>query len=100
MGQVEEDLKKAGAVVYAISDEDPAALKGMKSKETPGDTFVYLSDKDASAAKFYAGQYEGKSTLKPATYVIDKTGKIVFAYADENYSIRAGADEVLKALRK
>lgn len=35
----------------------------------------------------------------PATYVIDKTGKIVFAYANEDYKVRTQPQEIIDFLR-
>ncbi|MCB9771089.1 MAG: redoxin domain-containing protein [Candidatus Omnitrophica bacterium] len=36
----------------------------------------------------------------PATYIIDTNGKIVFAYANEDYKIRTSSEEILEELKK
>lgn len=100
MGNIETELKKAGATVYAISNEEPADLKKMKDAEKLGDTFVFLSDTKAIGADLYAGHYTGKTMLKPATFVINKHGKIAYAYVGEDYKVRAGAQAVLGAVKK
>lgn len=100
MGKITGELKAAGAVVYAISNEGPGSLQQMKTAEGLDDTFVFLSDVDAKAAGNYAGHYADQGTLKPATYVIDKSGNIAFAYQGEDYKVRADAQAVLAAVQK
>ena len=97
---MEKEIKKAGAVVYALSNEEAAALKKMKDAEKLGDTFVFLSDKEAKGADLYAGHYNGQTMLKPATFVIGKNGNIAFAYVGEDYKVRASAQTVLQALTR
>jgi peroxiredoxin len=72
----------------------------MKDAEKLGDVFVFLSDANATAAAKYAGHYPDKPVLNPATFVIGKSRRIVYAYVDpENYRVRAGADAVLQAVK-
>ncbi len=100
MGKIEAELKKAGATVYALSNEPASALGKMKDAEKLGDAFVFLSDREAKGADLYAGHYDGQTMLKPATFVIGKNGKIVYAYVGEDYKVRAGAQTVLQAVQK
>ncbi len=100
MGKIETELKTAGAVVYALSNEEAGDLKKMKDAEKLGDTFVFLSDLTAKAAGNYAGHYAGKTMLNPATFVIGKNGKIVYAYVGEDFKVRADAQAVLQAVKK
>ncbi len=100
MGKIETDLKAAGAIVYAISNEGSADLEKMKADEKLGDTFVFLSDKDSRVADRYAGHYPGQATLKPATIVVGTASRIVYAFFDENYRVRAAAQDVLAAVRQ
>ena len=99
LGQHREEFTKSGAAVFAISDEDAPALKQMRDRHKL-DFITFLSDKKGTAARKYAGVYEGKTTLKPGTFVIDKDKKIIYAYVDEDYKGRGAADEVLEAVRK
>jgi peroxiredoxin len=100
LGKIEADLKKAGAIVYAISNEQSGDLKKMKDAEKLGDSFVFLSDTVAKTADMYAGHYDGKTILKPATFVIGKNRKIIYAYVGEDFKIRASAQVVLEAVKK
>lgn len=100
LGQIESKLKAAHAVVYCISCEQTDALAKMKKYAKLGDTFVLLSDPDAKAANLYAGHAPDQKTLNPATFVIDKQGKIIFAFQGENIQQRAEAQDVLAAVQK
>ncbi len=100
MAKIEQELKKAGAIVYAISNEDAPALKKMKQAEKLGDTFVFLSDREAKAADKYAGHEPKGTLLKSATFVIARDGKISYAYIGEDFRIRAAAQSVLSAVKK
>jgi peroxiredoxin len=98
LGQKKAEFEQSGAAFYALSDEDAPALIQMRDHEKV-DFITFLSDKHGEAARKYAGVYTGKTTLKPATFVIDKHRKILYAYLDENYRVRAAADDVLAAVR-
>ena len=99
MGKIESDLKQAGATVYALSNEGGNDLKKMKESTKLGDTFVFLSDSETKGANMYAGHYNGQTMLNPATFVIGKNGKIVYANVGEDYKVRAGAQAVLEAVK-
>lgn len=93
------DFERAGAAVYAISDEGGAKLNQMRDAEHLG--FVsFLSDPDGAAAKKYAGLYPGSMTHQPGSFVIDRGGKIVYAYANQDYKSRAATSAMLQAVRK
>jgi peroxiredoxin len=81
--------------VYCISNEGAEDLKKMKEAHKLGDTFVFVSDKDAKGADNYAGHYAGKTMLNPATFVVGKNGKIAYAYVGEDYRVRADSKTVL-----
>jgi hypothetical protein len=99
LGQSKAELEKAGAAVFALSDEGPEPLRQMRDRNQ-ADSITFLSDAKGEAARKYAGTYPGKTTLKPATFVIDKNGKIVYAYLNEDYRTRAATDAVVAAVRK
>ncbi len=89
---------QSGAAVYAISDEDPAAQQKMQD-EHGLDFITFLSDKAGTAAHKYAGVYEGRTTLKPAVFVIGKNGKVKYAYINENFRLRAADRDILQAVK-
>ena len=98
LGADKAAFAKSGAAVYAISDEDPAAQKKMQ--EQHGLKFVtFLSDKTGTAARQYAGVYDGKTTLKPAVFVVGRDKKVHYAYCNENFRLRAADQDVLKAVQ-
>jgi peroxiredoxin len=99
LGQRETDLVAAGAAVFALSDEDAPALQQMRDRNKVG-FITFLSDKSGEAARKYAGTYPGKTTLKPATFVVDKGKKIILSYLNEDYRTRAATDAVVEAVRK
>ena len=37
------------------------------------------------------GHYNGQTMLNPATFVMGKDGKIIYAYVGEDYKVRASA---------
>lgn len=93
------DFERAGAAVYAISSEDSAKLNQMRDVQHLG--FVsFLSDPDGAAAKKYAGLYPGSMTHQPGSFVIDKRGKIVYTYVNQDYKSRAATTAMLQAVRK
>ncbi len=93
------DIQQSGAAVYAISNEDAAKLNQMRDAEKLG--FVtFLSDPDGAAAKKYAGLYPGSMTHQPGSFVIDKHGKIVYAYVNQDYKSRAATTAMLQAVEK
>ena len=98
LGADKAAFAQSGAAVYAVSDEDPAAQKKMQDQH--GLSFVtFLSDKTGAAARKYAGVYDGKTTLKPAVFVIGRDKKVRYAYINENFRLRAADQDVLKAVQ-
>lgn len=97
LGADKAAFAKSGAAVYAISDEDPAAQQKMQAQH--GLDFVtFLSDHAGAAARKYAGVYAGKTTLKPAVFVVGRDKKVRYAYINENFRLRAADQDVLKAV--
>ncbi len=114
-------IVKKGAVVIAISPEKPENTTGTKTKNELG--FNVLSDAEYAFEKKIGVAYElpenlrsvykefgldlpalngGTSWMLPvaATYVVDKKGKIVYAFVDADYKVRAPMPDVLAALDK
>jgi len=114
------DFKALGATILVVSVDKPEystktvqddAL-GFKVISDPGteilekyNVIYHVSDE---LAEKYLNEYkidlEKHSGRKdhviaiPATYVIDKTGKIVFGYANEDYKVRTEPQEILNFL--
>jgi len=115
-----EDFKSLGASIVAISvDLQENAAKSVEEKQLG---FTVISDPEADLLQLYnlvfqvpddvVKQYEeygidlnaasGRDDHVisiSATYVIDRSGKIVFANANKDYKVRPSIDEILEALR-
>jgi len=114
------DFKSFGTSIVAISvDLQENAAKSVEEKELG---FTVISNPEADLLELYnlvfqvpddiVKQYEEYGIdLKaasgrddhvisiPATYVIDRTGHIVFANANRDYTVRPSIDEILEVLQ-
>lgn len=93
------DMERAGAAVYAISNEAAPKLNQMRDTLRVG--FVtFLSDPDGKAAALYAGLYPNSPVHQPGSFVIDKRGKIVYAYVNQDYKSRAATTSMVRAAER
>lgn len=110
--EIEQDLKKLGYTIIAISTDSPENLQqtGMKQKLT----YTLLSDADLSVSKqfgiaykapknydgFLPGASGGKNTDKllpvPSVFILNKKGNIRFEYINPDMTQRLSAP-LLKA---
>lgn len=116
-----EEVRALGAEVIAITPEAPEQALGTASKHELG--FTVLSDVRGEAAKAFdlgftldeatQKKYKGygidlaeSNAMKnwdlviPATYVVDSSGVIRYAYVNEDYKQRADAEDVIEVLRQ
>ena len=115
------EFKDLGVTILAVSVDKPQYAQKTVQDDALG--FEVISDPGAEILEKYnviyrvppdlANKYlnEYKIDLQihsgrndhiiavPATYVIDKTGKIVFAYANEDYKVRTQPQEIIDFLR-
>lgn len=119
--ELNERVEKAGAQILAVSPDTDEMIK--KTRETNGlmgfdivsdkghaiaSQFGLVYDLDSDVAKqlkssgidlaAYQGDDKADLTI-PATYVIDKQGKIIFSYVDADYRNRTDPEEVIRAIR-
>ncbi len=115
------EFKKLGAELVAISPQSPEKTEWTETKNQL--TFTVLSDPDNTTAKKYHLVYRVGAATKnmyrltgidieksnassiaelpvPATYLIDRDGKIVYHFVDANIQSRANSEDILKALQK
>lgn len=114
------EIKEKGASLIALTPELPD--HSLATTEKHNLKFEVLSDVGNKVAKEYGiayqlkpevavkyqnsfglHQYNGDKSNElpiPATYIIDKSGKIVYAFVDEDYTKRANPEELLKILEK
>lgn len=114
------DIEAAGGTVVAITPEYPdesitTVEKHKLEYEVLSDPGLVLAKKmglvfelPASADSAFAGfglnlkehNHSDKSELPiPATYVVNKGGKIVYAFLDVDYTYRAEPSEIIEALK-
>jgi peroxiredoxin len=123
LGEIQENLQQLmekGATVVAVSPEKPEYLQ--KTAVKTGVRFSLLYDKDYQIADAYDVTFQPGSLSKiiyntllgaklkeahsddsqqlpiPATYVIDRKGKIVWRHFDSDYKKRSTVDEIVRAL--
>jgi peroxiredoxin len=114
------EIQALGASLVAITPEKPD--NSLSTAEKNALAFNACSDLDLSVARSYGLVFELYEELKPvyrtvakdlsewnasgtwelpipATYVIDRTGKIRLAYVDANYATRLEPQVILETLR-
>lgn len=97
-----DDLERLGARVLAISVDTAPDNADLKRKlKLP---FPVLSDPDHTAIDRYAGTEErlraGVAIGKPATFVLDRHGDIVWSYVGVDYGDRPLFGEVFEQLER
>nr|WP_315166340.1 peroxiredoxin-like family protein [uncultured Flavobacterium sp.] len=120
--QKAEQIEAAGAKLIAVSSESYDNV--AKTKEQTGANFIIISDSDGSIRNAFDVNYKVtedyhamiQDKLKasiaetnankqaelpvPATFIIDKTGKIVYKQFNPDYKVRATVDDILNNLPK
>lgn len=115
------DISAAGGKLVAVSVENPDASMAIAKKNEV--QFTVLSDPNLDTAKKFGIVYDLSPDLDKAyrdygldiakhnamarpelplavTYVIDKTGKITYAYIEADYKKRAEPDVIIDELKK
>ncbi len=121
LGQRMSDIRTAGGSLVAISVENPDTSMTVAKKNEV--LFPVLSDPNLDVARQFgivyemppatAAQYKSRgldlatrnSMTKPelplgATYIIDKKGKIIYAFIETDFKKRAEPDLIIETLRK
>lgn len=76
--------------------DDPA--KNGALAERLGLEFPVLSDPELSTIRAWGVEHEGKDIALPATLVVDRSGKIAWAYVGDNPRDRPVLDTVISVL--
>jgi peroxiredoxin Q/BCP len=99
-----EEFKKLGAEVLMVYP-GPSAVLQEKAEEFSQDfilpdNFTFTLDPDYSMINKYGLRWEAKrETAYPSTFVIDKSGKIVFSKISMKHGGRSKVEEVIKVLK-
>lgn len=98
------DLEAAGAYVVALSYDEPDALRDFA--EAHEIAFRLLSDPDSEVIKQFGilntliaqDDHPWYGIPFPGTYVIDADGVVTHKFFDSNLAVRAGPEQLLRAL--
>jgi peroxiredoxin len=109
-------LRKLGFQILAVSTDTPDKLRTTLEKNQLD--YTLLSDAKAEIATLFGLQYQvvsgylnhvkndhktdlvaqnGGLLLTPAAYLVDRSGRIRFAYVNNNFTVRVGQDKLLEA---
>ena len=114
------EFEKLGAKLITISPEKPD--NSLSTVEKNNLEFEVLTDTDNKLAREFGIVFEFPEYLEdtyngfgldlkkhnntskvelplPATYVVDKSGTIRYAFADEDYTMRANPEDILEVLK-
>lgn len=86
----------------AISVDAPEVSRELARKA--GYTFPILSDRDAAVIRQYDLLHEGagmggQAVARPAEFLLDRTGTVVWRNLTEDYRVRARPEEMLERAR-
>ncbi|NCN26789.1 AhpC/TSA family protein [bacterium] len=114
------EISSAGGQLVAVSPEKPSSAQDTVTKSDL--EFAVLSDSHNKVARQYGLVFKIENDLKdvylkmgldleknqgnnswelplPATYVISKSGEIVYSFVEVDYKKRASVDDVVEALK-
>ena len=96
------EFRRLGAELVSISPQLPDKSWTLKQKKDL--EFTILSDLESNIAKKYGILFKVKSKKGalpiPATYIIDKTGTIRYAYINKDYTKRADPKKIVSFLEE
>ena len=102
MRRIKSDLDAAGAKLFCVVAMDRLRCRTFRDKKTG--EFQVLSDPAGRVSAIYACHKQqvvhNEWVNVPATYVIDATGTITYAYVGTSWSDRPKAAVVLDAVRQ
>ena|ERR1051325_8669455 len=106
MAQVEssygEFAKRNAAVVFVAAQKINGLFKGKEHVENMKYPFSVLFDESRTATHAYgvhhAFGHDAYNIARPATFVIDRGGKIRYIAVSPNQNERPSIDEILRAL--
>lgn len=94
-----EDIKAQGAEIIAIS-ADSQTLTGL-TRQHLGITYLLLSDENREAINAYNVIDTGNMSIaRPATYIIDQDGHLVWKFLDVRFDTRVSSEQILTELKK
>lgn len=100
-----KDFDTAGVAVYALSYDEPDALRDFRDAHDI--TYTLLSDPDSEVIRSFGilntlidrDDHPWYGIPYPGTYVTDAEGAITHKFFDSNLAVRAGPEQLLRAAR-
>jgi peroxiredoxin len=98
-----DEIERNGLLVYVAAEKRGGMFKPEKFLEKNPISFPFLLDEDRAVTKAY-GVYKAMgidsiNIARPATFVLDKSGRIKYLYVGDGQTDRAPLEQVLQALR-
>jgi peroxiredoxin len=103
LAAIQPDVAHLGAAIVAISPQEPGETSALDARALP---FAIARDRGAKVARAYGlafapptpnGRHGGPPPI-PATYVVDRDGRIALSFIDADYRNRVEPDQLLAAL--
>lgn len=101
LATIQPDVARLGAAIVAISPQAPAAMSVLDAPALP---FAIVRDRGAKVAGAYGLAFAqpngrpGRPLPIPATYVVDRDGRIALSFIDADHRNRVEPDQLLAAL--
>ena len=100
MQQNLDKFSSRGARIVAVSVDPVDVTRAHGEKQ--GFTFTFLSDTKAEVIRRYdllhAGGFGGADIARPAEFLLDADGKVLWRNLTESNKVRAQAEEILKVM--
>jgi len=96
------EFRDAGATVVAVSTDPPE--RGREVVEALGLEFPVLADPSGAAVAAFGVAHpegnpiDGGTIARPATFLLDRDGRVVWRDLTENWRVRPRPDEILQRL--
>jgi peroxiredoxin len=98
-----DEIERNGLLVYVAAEKRGGMFKPEKFLEKNPISFPFLLDEDRAVTKAYgvykAMDIDSINIARPATFVLDKSGRIKYLYVGDGQTDRAPVEQVLQALR-
>jgi peroxiredoxin len=89
-----------GVALVAVSVDPEDVTRKLCEKQ--GYMFTFLSDIKAEVIRRYdllhAGGFGGADIARPAEFLLDANGKVLWLNLTEDYKVRSKAEEILKVM--
>lgn len=103
MRSYQQNLEKftaRGVTLVAVSVDPEDVTRKLSEKQ--GYTITFLSDTKAEVIRRYdllhAGGFGGADIARPAEFLLDADGKVLWLNLTESYKVRSRAEEILKVM--